>query len=78
MTLSFMAVAFTVWCGLSAMTHAQSLLHPEGLNPGDKYRLIFITGAQRDGLSSDIADYNAFVMNEANAPNSLVSGLHVD
>lgn len=34
---------------------------PTGLNAGDQYRLAFVTSTARDGTSSDIADYNAFV-----------------
>ena len=34
---------------------------PTSLSPGDQYRLAFMTSTKRDGLSSDIADYNTFV-----------------
>ncbi len=34
---------------------------PSGLNPGDKYRLAFVTSTTRDATSTNIADYNAFV-----------------
>jgi hypothetical protein len=39
---------------------------PTGLNPGDQYRLAFVTTARRNATSPNIADYNAFVTNEAN------------
>ncbi|MBN2294721.1 MAG: PEP-CTERM sorting domain-containing protein [Pirellulales bacterium] len=34
---------------------------PTDLNPGDTYRLVFVTSTTRNALSSNIADYNAFV-----------------
>jgi len=39
---------------------------PIGLNPGDSYRLAFATSTARDAVSTDIADYNAFVTAVAN------------
>jgi len=38
---------------------------PAGLSPGDKYQLAFVTLGTRDAMSSNIADYNAFVQAEA-------------
>jgi len=40
---------------------------PLGLNPGDQYRLAFVTSTTRDATSSNINDYNAFVTAAANA-----------
>lgn len=40
---------------------------PVGLNPGDTYRLAFVTSTERNATSSDIVDYNAFVTAAANA-----------
>lgn len=40
---------------------------PPGLNPGDQYRLIFITSAGITAKSDNIADYDAFVSEVANA-----------
>jgi hypothetical protein len=57
---------------------AQSIYRPLGLQPGDEYRLLFVTDGKRNALSTDIADYNAFVTWEANQPNSLVRGLTVE
>jgi hypothetical protein len=34
---------------------------PTDLNPGDQYRLSFVTSTKRDATSLNIADYNAFV-----------------
>ena len=49
--------------GLFAATGLQAapITVPVGLNPGDTYRLAFVTSTTRDATSSDIADYNAFV-----------------
>jgi hypothetical protein len=44
---------------------------PDALNPGDEYRLAFITSQTRNATSSDIADYNAFVTNVANMQSAL-------
>lgn len=57
---------------------ANSIYRPLGLQPGDAYRLVFVTKGTRDALSSDIADYNAFVIAEAKAPTSVVRGLAAD
>ncbi len=40
---------------------------PSGLNPGEQYRLAFVTSTTRDATSSNIADYNAFVTTAANS-----------
>jgi hypothetical protein len=46
---------------------------PAGLNPGDQYRLAFVTSTQRDATSSDIADYNTFVQNVAGSVTDLAN-----
>ena len=52
-------------CGVS---HAVPLvLQPLELNPGDKYRLVFVTSTSRNAISTDIADYNDFVQAAADA-----------
>jgi hypothetical protein len=38
-----------------------SLNTPTGLNPGDRFRIAFVTGATTTGSSSDITSYNLFV-----------------
>ena len=40
---------------------------PPGLKPGDFYQLVFVTSQTRDGKSSNIADYNSFVNQVADA-----------
>ena len=37
------------------------------LNPGDKYRVLFVTSTSRDASSTDINDYNTFVQDAADA-----------
>jgi len=38
-----------------------SINTPAGLNPGDRFRIAFVTGATTTGSSSDITSYNLFV-----------------
>ncbi|MCX6878074.1 MAG: autotransporter-associated beta strand repeat-containing protein [Verrucomicrobia bacterium] len=40
---------------------------PVGLQPGDQYRLVFVTSGTRDATSASIADYNTFVAAAATA-----------
>lgn len=46
---------------------------PTSLNPGDSYRLAFITSTTRDAASTQIADYNTFVQAAANNVPALVA-----
>jgi hypothetical protein len=48
-------------------TSAAPITVPPGLNPGDQYRLVFVTSTARDATSTNIADYNAFVSTTANS-----------
>jgi hypothetical protein len=41
------------------------VIPPPDLNPGDQYRLVFITTGTRDATSADIAVYNSFVNAQA-------------
>ena len=52
--------------GMAVSAQATPVTAPTGLNPGDTYRLVFVTSTTRDAQSSDIADYNAFVTAAAN------------
>ena len=45
---------------------------PTSLSPGDPYRLAFVSSITRDATSEDIADYNTFVTNAANAVQKLL------
>ncbi|WP_420446766.1 choice-of-anchor R domain-containing protein [Candidatus Poriferisodalis sp.] len=42
-------------------------LKPAGLEAGDRFRLLFLSSTQRNGESTDIADYNGFVQGLAGA-----------
>ena len=42
-------------------------LKPTGLAVGAKFRLLFLSSTKRDGSSSDIADYHAFIQTRAAA-----------
>ena len=56
-----MTIALTLW----GETYAEIVTVPAGLNPGDPYRLVFVTAGTRDSTALDIATYNAFVDSEA-------------
>ena len=53
--------------GTTQQANAALITTPSGLSAGDKYRLVFVTSGTRDATSSNIADYNTFVTNAANA-----------
>jgi PEP-CTERM motif len=70
------ALAFAVAVssfGLAWGAHAAPVTVPLGLNPGDEYRLVFVTSTTRDATSTNIADYNAFVSAAANTQQVLVA-----
>ncbi len=49
-------------------------LNPDGVEPGDEYRLLFVTADGRDATSSDIGTYDAFV--RASAAGGHAGGAH--
>ncbi len=55
------------------ISSAAPITVPTDLNPGDTYRLVFVTSTERDAMSSDIADYNAFVTAAANSVPELLA-----
>ena len=59
--------------GLCAPAAAAPITVPTSLNPGDEYRLAFVTSDQRNGASSLITSYNAFVTGVANIQPALTS-----
>jgi hypothetical protein len=67
----FMAVAAMAMTANTAL--AAPITIPTGLNPGDTYRIAFVTSTTRDATSSDIADYNAFVTAAANSQAALAA-----
>jgi hypothetical protein len=58
---------------LSGIAAAVSITVPTGLNPGDQYRLAFLTSTTRPATSTSIADYNVFVTTAANAVPALAA-----
>jgi len=54
----------------SALSFGAVYTVPPGLNPGDPYRFVFVTAGNRDATSTNIADYNTFVDDAANAGGS--------
>jgi hypothetical protein len=51
-----------LWLAVTSASHAEVVLVPADLAPGDPYRLVFVTsGNFGEGPSNDIAAYNAFV-----------------
>src|SRR4051812_40049266 len=52
--------------GFASAAHASAVYVPVNLNPGDTYRIIFVTDNATPAMSTDIADYNSFVTAEAN------------
>ena len=70
------SIAFIAACAVlmsAANVFAAIITLPTILNPGDNYRLAFVTSGTRDASSSNIADYNTFVTNAANAVSELAS-----
>ena len=49
--------------GFSGAAEALTVV-PTDLNPGDQYRLVFVTNSTRAANSTNIADYNQFVTND--------------
>lgn len=70
-TLAALAAAAVLFGGPAASL-AVPITVPTDLTVGDQYRLLFVTSTTRDGTSTNIADYNAFVTAAANAVPGLV------
>ncbi len=64
MSLGLLAVLFF---GRAGVSFALPVLVPPSLNPGDTYRIVYVTSALRDAFSSNIDDYNDFVSQVAAA-----------
>ena len=60
------AIPLLLVFGLASPSHATAVIVPLTLNPGDTYRIIFVTSTSRDATSTNIADYNASVTTAAN------------
>ena len=62
-----------VLLALASAASAVPITVPTGLNPGDPYRLAFVTSTTRDATSTDIAVYNTFVTSVANGVAALAA-----
>lgn len=58
---------------ISSATQAAPIVVPLGLNPGDTYRLVFVTLAKRDTTTKNVNVYNNFVTNVANSITELAA-----
>ncbi|NKB20945.1 MAG: PEP-CTERM sorting domain-containing protein [Alphaproteobacteria bacterium] len=56
-----------------ASAQAAPITVPTGLNVGDSYRLAFVTSNTMNAISSNLADYNAFVTAAANSQATLAA-----
>ena len=66
-SLRFYALSPVFVVAPEARVPADWSLLPDGLGPGDRFRLLFATSTTRDASSTDIADYNTFVQTAAAA-----------
>ena len=58
---------------VASSTHAVVITIPPALDPGDQYRLVFVTSGTRDAIPTDIEVYNNFVQSAADAVPDLAS-----
>ena len=59
--------------GVGTVPRSWALIPRSGIQPGDSFRLLFVTSDTRDANSGNIGDYNSFVQSAAGR-NSLLSG----
>lgn len=55
----FCFIAALLTCG--SLLRAEPIRQPPALEPGDQYRIIFVTSETRDATSTEIQEYNDFV-----------------
>ena len=58
---------------LAGPAFAEIMIPPAGLKNGDQYRLFFMTSGERDGTSTKIEDYNAFVQSHVDSSPELAA-----
>jgi hypothetical protein len=64
--IAIIAAVLRLGCGLESRTEAGIILQtPAGLNPGDDFRFVFVTDGIRDANSTNIAQYDSFVNDQA-------------
>ena len=77
--LAISAIAVLLWLPPADSAQAQTAqtvpsdwaLIPDGIAPGDSFRLLFVTSASRDASSTDVSDYNSHAQTAAGNNNSL-------
>jgi hypothetical protein len=67
------AAVVAIVLALATTSQAQPITIPSGLNPGDSYRLAFVTSTTRNATSSNIVVYDALVTAAANSVGELAS-----
>ena len=75
------AIAGLLWLPPTDSARAQAgqsvpadwALVPDGIGPGDSFRLLFVTSTTRDASSANIADYNAHAQGAAGGNSSLAN-----
>lgn len=73
-----LALAATVIAGSVGAAQAVPTTLPAGLNPGDSYRLAFVSSTSQFGQFSDISIYNTFVDNLAKSVTELNALVGID
>jgi hypothetical protein len=63
----------SILVGLTEAAWAAPLTLPPGLDPGEQYRLVFVTSVGHDATSANIAVYNQFVSDVANSEPALAA-----
>jgi hypothetical protein len=71
--IASLSLVFATVVVTATAAHAAPITLPTGLNPGDQYRLVFVTSSTRNATSFDIADYNSFVSGVANGVTELAA-----
>ncbi len=71
-TLTALTLVVGLWAAGPAA--AGPVTTPAGLNPGDQFRVLFVSSAKRDATSVNIADYDTFVANLASAAGLTYNG----
>src|SRR5262249_49057304 len=76
--LSVRLLLLTLVVGLGAARPARAdIMTPAGLNPGDQFRIIFVSSGTRDATSSNIGDYDTFIGSAATAARLTYNGVDV-
>ena len=63
--LRFVVVVGLCFCSGIEARAGLTIATPPGLNPGDQFRIVFLTVGTTKATSSDIGYYNTFVNNDA-------------